>query len=59
MQFDSHDESWKPAHDHDVRLRSPWALALALAIMALGAAALMAAPVGQQRPQAAVAGVLP
>ncbi|HZR08080.1 MAG TPA: hypothetical protein VFA79_05825 [Myxococcales bacterium] len=59
MQFDTKTESWKPAHDADLRLRSPWMLAVALALVALGTAALIAGPDHQQKPRAAVAAVLP
>jgi hypothetical protein len=59
MQFDLQDEGWTPAHDRQTRLRSPWALAVALALLALGAAAASAAPSSDQRARPAVAGVLP
>jgi hypothetical protein len=59
MQFDAHDEGWKPVHDPGMRLRSPWALAIALALVALGAAGLMTVPSGGKRPPAAVADALP
>ena len=59
MQFDAKTESWTPAHDADVRLRNPWMLALALAIVALGTAALIAGPardpVGKPAPSVAIA----
>jgi hypothetical protein len=58
MQFDARDDGWKPSHDPEMRLRSPWALAIALAILALGAAGLMAVPSGGQRPPDAVAGAM-
>jgi hypothetical protein len=59
MEFDTRDDGWKPSHDPEMRLRSPWALAVALAILALGAAGLMAAPTGAQRTPPAVAGAMP
>jgi hypothetical protein len=59
MQFDSRDEGWVPAHDRDLRLRSPWTLAIALALIALTSAALIGAPTGEQKPRPTVAGVLP
>jgi len=59
MDFDARDDGWKPSHDPEMRLRSPWALAIALAILALGAAGLMAAPTGVQGKPAAVAGKMP
>jgi hypothetical protein len=59
MQFDTKTESWTPAHDAGLRLRSPWMLAVALALVALGAAALIAGPQHEQKPRAAVAAVMP
>ena len=59
MQFDTKTESWTPAHDADLRLRSPWMLAVALALVALGTAALIAGPAREQKPKAAVAAVMP
>jgi len=59
MQFDPKTESWTPAHDAEIRLRSPWMLALALALIALGTAALMTGPTRQQKPRASVAAVIP
>ena len=59
MQFDTKTESWTPAHDASLRLRNPWMLAIALAIVALGTAALIAGPDREQKPRAAVAAVLP
>ncbi len=59
MEFDAREDGWKPSHDPEMRLRSPWALAIALAILALGAAGLMAAPAGAQRAPPAVAGAMP
>jgi len=59
MEFDARDDGWKPSHDPEMRLRSPWALAIALAILALGAAGLMAAPTGVQSKPASVAGKMP
>jgi hypothetical protein len=54
MQFESRDEGWTPAHDPQMRLPSPWALAIALALLALGAAFLS----GDRRAHPTVAGVL-
>jgi hypothetical protein len=59
MQFDPEEDGWMPAHDRDLRLRSPWALAIALALIALTSAALIAAPTSEQKSRPAVAGVLP
>lgn len=59
MQFDTKTESWTPAHDAGLRLRSPWMLAVALALVALGTAALIAGPQHEQKPRAAVAAVMP
>jgi hypothetical protein len=59
MQFDTKTESWKPAHDAGLHLRSPWTLAVALALVALGTAALIAGPDREQKPRAAVAAVMP
>jgi hypothetical protein len=59
MQFDTKTESWTPAHDADLRLRSPWMLAIALALVALGTAALIAGPDREQKARPAVAAVLP
>jgi len=59
MEFDAREDGWKPSHDPEMRLRSPWALAIALAILALGAAGLMAAPASAQRAPPAVAGAMP
>lgn len=59
MQFDTKTESWTPAHDADLRLRSPWMLAVALALVALGTAALIAGPDHEQKPRPAVAAVMP
>jgi hypothetical protein len=58
MQFDARDDGWKPIHDPEMRLRSPWALAIALAMLALGAAGLMAVPSAGQKAPAAVAGTM-
>jgi len=58
MPFDSGDEAWTPSQDRETRLRSPWALAIALALIALTTAALIAAPTSEQKPRPAVAGVL-
>jgi len=58
MHFDPGEDSSTP-HDHEMRLRSPWALAIALALIALTSAALIAAPRAEQRPpRPAVAGML-
>ena len=59
MQFDPKTESWTPAHDAGLRLRSPWMLAVALALLALGTATLMTGPTREQKPPAAVAVVVP
>jgi hypothetical protein len=59
MEFDARDDGWKPSHDPEMRLRSPWALAIALAVLALSAAGLMAAPAGAQGRPAAVAHAMP
>jgi hypothetical protein len=59
MQFDTRTESWRPAHDADLRLRSPWMLAIALALVALGTAALIAGPDHQAKRPAAIAAVVP
>ena len=59
MQFDTRTESWTPAHDAELRLRSPWMLAIALALVALGTAALIAGPDRQPKTPAAVAAVVP
>lgn len=61
MQFDAKTESWTPAHDPDIRLRNPWMLALALAIVALGTAALMTGPAREPvgKPAPSVAAVMP
>ena len=59
MQFDSREDGWTPADDRETRLHSPWALAIALALIALTSAALLAGPTGTQRPRPAVAGMLP
>jgi hypothetical protein len=59
MQFDPKTEAWTPAHDAGLRLRSPWMLAVALALVALGTAALITGPDHEQKPRAAVAAVLP
>ncbi|MGZ6125977.1 MAG: hypothetical protein ACXWLR_13505 [Myxococcales bacterium] len=59
MQFDPKTESWTPAHDAGLRLRSPWMLAIALALLALGTAALMTGPEHEQKPPPSVAAVMP
>jgi len=59
MEFDTREDGWKPSHDPEMRLRSPWALAIALAILALGAAGLMVVPTAPGKPPAAVAGAMP
>jgi len=59
MQFDPREDGWKPSHDPELRLRSPWLMAIALAILALGAAGLMSLESRAQRRPPAVAGVLP
>lgn len=59
MQFDTKTESWTPAHDADIRLRNPWMLAVALAIVALGTAALMTGPVREGKPAPSIAAVMP
>ncbi len=60
MQFDTKTESWTPAHDADVRLRNPWMLAVALAIVALGTAALLTGPVRDTpAPRPSVAAIAP
>ena len=59
MQFDPEEEGWTPQHDRQLRLRSPWALAAALALIALTSAALISSPTAEQKPRPAVAGVLP
>jgi hypothetical protein len=58
MQLDSKNESWTPAHDAEVRLRSPWMLALGLALVALGTAALMTGPVRESKPRPSVAAIV-
>jgi hypothetical protein len=58
MQFDTRDDGWKPVHDPEMRLRSPWTLAIALAILALSAAGLIAVPATGQRAPPAVAGTM-
>jgi len=59
MQFDSKTESWTPAHDADIRLRNPWMLAVALAIVALGTVALLAGPDREPKPPPSIAAVMP
>jgi len=60
MQFDSRDDRWTPADDREARLQSPWALTIALALIALTSAALIAGPTGpQQGARPAVAGIAP
>jgi hypothetical protein len=59
MQFDTKIDSWTPAHDARLRLGSPWMMAVALALVALGTAALMTGPTREQKPQPAVAAVGP
>lgn len=59
MQFDPKTEAWTPAHDADIRLRNPWMLAFALALVALGTAALMTGPVHETKPRAPVAAFMP
>ena len=59
MEFDAREDAWKPPHDPQMRLRGPWALAIALAILALGAAGLMVVPTAPGKPPAAVAGAMP
>ncbi len=59
MKLDPQNADWKPAHDREMRLRSPWALAIALALIALTSAALIGAPTGEQEPRPTVARVLP
>ena len=48
MQLDAKTE-WTP-HEADVRVRNPWMLAVALALLALGTAALMTGPDAEQKP---------
>lgn len=59
MQFDPKTESWTPAHDASLRLRSPWMLAVALALLALGTAALLTGPTREDKPRATVAAFVP
>ena len=59
MQFDPEEDGWKPAHDPQLRLRSPWPLAIALAILALGAAGLMSVESRERTRPPAMAGVVP
>lgn len=58
MKYDAKTESWTPAHDASLRMGSPWMLAVALAILALGTAALMAGPNREEKPRQAVAAVV-
>ena len=59
MQFDTNTEAWTPAHDADVRVRNPWMLAVALALLALGSAALMTGPDQARTPPSSVAAYMP
>jgi hypothetical protein len=59
MQFDAQNESWQPTHDPEVRLRSPWTLAIALAIVALGTAFLIPVPEKASKPRTTVSAMLP
>jgi hypothetical protein len=59
MRFDTESESWTPAHDAGLRLRSPWMLAVALALLALGTAALLAGPSSEEKPRPAIAAFAP
>jgi len=58
MEFDSRDEAWTLAQERETHARSPWALAIALALIALTTAALIAAPTVEHKPRPAVAGTL-
>jgi len=55
MESDSRDEAWRLAQEEDAHARSPWALALALALIALTTAALIATPTAEQKSRPAVA----
>ncbi|HYS09659.1 MAG TPA: hypothetical protein VEP66_12990 [Myxococcales bacterium] len=55
MEFDSRDEAWRLAQEEEAHARSPWALAIALALIALTTAALIAAPTAEQKSRPAVA----
>jgi hypothetical protein len=58
MQLDAKTDSWTP-HEADVRMRNPWMLAVALALLALGTAALMTGPDAEQKPRPSVAAFMP
>jgi hypothetical protein len=60
MKFDPEMDSWAPAHDREVRLRSSVGLIIGLVLMAVSAGALLFVPSARDaNPRHTVAAVIP
>ena len=59
MKFDPEKDSWAPAHDREVRLRSSLGLVIGLALMVISASALLLMPTQDPKPRHTVAAVMP